>query len=308
MESSMAEALKDMVSRYIDAVGGGDGSFAMPVPVPGLAISRVSQPVIPHHRIYRPTICVVLQGAKRILSGDRVLDYGENQLLIVTVELPASGQIVEASPEQPYLGLNIDFDPVLMREVMDDLENPPKPSGDGIACVFVQDFDEALQDCVRRLLNLMETPKAIPVLARSIMREICYWLLTGPNGREICKLALPGSHARRMSDAIYRLSDNFAEPVRIEELAAVARMSPSSFHQHFKTLTSMTPLQYQKHMRLLEARRLMVTDGANVASAAYQVGYESASQFSREYTRMFGTPPKRDVSEMRASPMETAAA
>lgn len=303
----MPEALKDMVARYIDAVGGGDGAFMTPVAVPGLALSRVSRPVMPHHRVYRPTICVVLQGAKRILSGERVLDYGENQLLIVTVELPASGQIVNASPEQPYIGLNIDFDPAMMREVLDDLDNPPKPSGDGIACVFVQDFDAALEDCVRRLLKLVETPTAIPVLSRSIMREICYWLLTGPNGREICKLALPGSHARRMSDAIHLLRGNFAAPVRIEELAAVARMSPSSFHQHFKTLTSMTPLQYQKHMRLLEARRLMVTDGANVASAAYQVGYESASQFSREYTRMFGAPPKRDVSEMRASPMAAAA-
>lgn len=301
----MPAALKEAILAYIDAQGGGDGAFA--TEVPGLAVTRASQPVMPHHRIYRPTICVVVQGAKQIMTGDRVLDYGENQLLIVTVEIPASGQIVSASRERPYLGLNIDFDPAIMREVMDDMGKPPRPSGEGVAGVFVQDFDAAIEDCVRRLIQLTETPKAIPVLARSILREICYRLLAGPNGGEICKLALPGSHARRMTDAIYLLRERFAEPVRIEQLAAVARMSPSSFHQHFKTLTSMTPLQYQKHLRLLEARRLMVTGGANVASAAYQVGYESSSQFSRDYARMFGTPPKRDVSEMKVLPMVVAA-
>jgi AraC-like DNA-binding protein len=300
----MAMSLKEAVLAYIDAHGG-DGSF--PTPVPGVAVARASQLVMPHHRIYKPTICLVLQGAKQIMTGDRVLDYGENQLLIVTVEMPASGQIVSASPERPYLGLNIDFDAAIMREVMDDLEKPPKPANEGVPGVFVQDFDAALEDCVRRLIQLTQMPKAIPVLCRSIMREICYWLLTGPNGGEICKLALPGSHMRRMTDAIYLLRENFAEPVRIEQLASVARMSPSSFHQHFKTLTSMTPLQYQKHLRLLEARRLMVADGVNVASAAYQVGYESASQFSREYARMFGMPPKRDVAEIKTLPMATAA-
>jgi AraC-like DNA-binding protein len=301
----MLSALKEAITEYVDAHGGGDGAFA--TEVPGLALTRASRPVMPHHRIYRPTICVVVQGAKQIMTGDRVLDYGENQLLIVTVEIPASGQIVCASRERPYLGLNIDFDPSIMREVMDDMDKPPKPSGEGVAGVFVQDFDAAIGDCVRRLIQLTETPKAVPVLARSIMREICYWLLMGPNGSEICKLALPGSHTRRMTDAIYLLREHFAEPVRIEQLAAVARMSPSSFHQHFKTLTSMTPLQYQKHLRLLEARRLMVANGANVASAAYEVGYESASQFSREYTRMFGIPPKRDVSEMKGLAMVAAA-
>lgn len=297
--------LKSVIASYIDAMGGGDGM--MHTPIDGLVLTRASQPVMPHHRIYKPTICLVAQGAKKIATGDRVLDYGENQLLIVTVEIPAAGQIVAASPDRPYLGLNIDFDPAIMREVMDEMASPPKPAGDGIATVFVQDLDATLEDCIRRLLQLLDRPGAIPVLSRSIMREICYWLLTGPNGREICKLALPGSHTRRVADAIYKLRDNFSEPVRIDELAAIARMSPSSFHQHFKTLTSMTPLQYQKHMRLLEARRLMVADGASVTTAAYQVGYESASQFSREYSRMFGVPPKRDVTDIKALQIETAA-
>jgi AraC-like DNA-binding protein len=154
-----------------------------------------------------------------------------------------------------------------------------------------------------RLVRLLATPKAIPVLYPSIMREIYYWLLSGPNAGAICKIALPNGHTQRIADAIYVLRENFSRSIRIEELAATARMSPSSFHQHFKTLTSMTPLQYQKQLRLLEARRLMVSDAANVTRAALQVGYESPSQFSREYARMFGTPPKRDAMTMKAMAM-----
>lgn len=302
----MLRALKEAIQSYIDSTAGrADGRFQ--TPVEALSVSRVSQPVMPHHMIYRPTICIVVQGAKQIMVGDRVFDYHEMQSLVVTFEVPALGQITKASEEEPYIGLNIDFDAGILREVMEAMEEPPRPAGDGAAGVFVQDFDGLLADCVLRLMRLTQTPKAIPVLYPAIMREICYWLLTGPNGAEVSKLALPGSHARRMTDAINLLRENFAEPMRIEQLAAVARMSPSSFHQHFKQLTAMTPLQYQKNLRLLEARRLMVSGGVSVASAAYQVGYESASQFSREYARMFGTPPKRNVTEMKVQPLQAVA-
>jgi transcriptional regulator GlxA family with amidase domain len=152
-----------------------------------------------------------------------------------------------------------------------------------------------------RLVKLISNPKAISVLYPAIMREICFWLLSGPYGGEICKIAMPDSQTRRITDAIYLLRDNFTTPLRIRQLAATARMSPSSFHQHFKALTSMTPLQYQKQLRLLEARRLLLSGSVNVAGAAYQVGYESASQFSREYARAFGTPPKRSVMDIKAT-------
>jgi AraC-like DNA-binding protein len=148
---------------------------------------------------------------------------------------------------------------------------------------------------------MLETPGATAALYPAITREICFWLLTGPHGAEVCKLTLPGSHTLRIAAAIGHLRDNFTRSVRVEELAQTAGMSTSSFHQHFKALTSMTPLQYQKQLRLLEARRLMLTDGANVSSAAYQVGYESASQFSREYSRMFGAAPKRDAIELKGA-------
>jgi AraC-like DNA-binding protein len=236
------------------------------------------------------------------MFGERLCDYRAMQSLLISVEMPAFGQVTQASAERPMIAVNLELDVGILREVLEEMDTPPKPAGEGGPGVFVQDFGPELQDCILRLTRMLSTPKAIPILYPAIMREISFWLLSGKNGGEICKLALPGSHTRRVADAIHLLRSNFTAPVRVEELAAAAKMSPSSFHQHFKLLTAMTPLQYQKQLRLLEARRLMVTDGANVASAAYRVGYESASQFSREYARMFGTPPKRDVTEMRAMP------
>jgi AraC-like DNA-binding protein len=158
-----------------------------------------------------------------------------------------------------------------------------------------------LADCVARLVRLAGTPKAVPLLYPSIMREICYWLLNGPYGGEIRKLASPETHVERIARALHRIRNNFSQTLRIDQLAEEARMSASSFHQHFKSMTTMTPLQYQKRLRLLEARRLMLSEAASVAEAAYQVGYESASQFSREYSRMFGVPPKRDSLSYRVA-------
>ncbi|MBY0382731.1 MAG: AraC family transcriptional regulator [Xanthobacteraceae bacterium] len=184
-------------------------------------------------------------------------------------------------------------------DVLDNLDHPPRPGAERTSGVFVQDVGGPLADSLLRLLQLLDTPAALPVLQSSILHEIYFWLLTGPNSAEICKLATVDSHTERLSRAIHLLRD-LSRPVRTEQLAAAAQMSLSSFHQHFKALTSMTPLQYQKHLRLLEARRLMLTDAATATTAAYQVGYESPSQFSREYARMFGAPPRRDVEGVRA--------
>jgi AraC-like DNA-binding protein len=244
---------------------------------------------------------VVLQGAKEVAFGDRTLRYDAMQSLIVSIELPAQGRIVEASPGAPFIGLHLDLDITGLRAVLEGLENPPQPADAGFS-VFVDDLTGPLADCVLRLLRLAETPDAIPVLYPALQREICYWLLAGKNGSQIALLALPDSHTRRIADAIRLLRQDFARTIRVEELAQAARMSPSSFHHHFKTLTAMTPLQYQKQLRLIEARRLMLTDAANASNAAYRVGYESASQFSREYARMFGAPPKRDVAALKAMP------
>jgi AraC-like DNA-binding protein len=293
----MSAALKDAVTQYMQAVGG-EGLF--PTAVDGLVMMRTSNETLPHHMIYKPALCIVVQGAKQLMLGDQVFNYEEMQSLVVSVELPAFGFVTRASADKPYLGITLEFDVAVMREVMEQLDMPSKPGGRAGLGVFVDHLDSPLSECIGRLIRMLDMPKAIPILYPSIMREICFWLLTGANGAEIAKLALPDGHTQRITEAIYLLRDDFARPIRIEQLAAAARMSPSSFHQHFRALTSMTPLQYQKHLRLLEARRLMVAGRANVMRAAYQVGYESTSQFSREYARMFGVPPRRDAAGIKS--------
>jgi AraC-like DNA-binding protein len=300
----MQTALIDALNSYADASGGGEGVFH--TPMPAFSFMRTSHETLPHHMVYKPSLCIVAQGQKQVLFEDSALTYREMQALIVSVEIPALGRVTKASPEKPLLGMVLELDIGIMRQVMEELETPPLPNDDVGLGLFVTDFEGPLADCVVRLVRLLATPKAIPVLYPAIMREISFWLLTGKNGGEVCKLVLPNSRTRRLAEAIQVLREDFTRPVRIEQLASVAHMSPSSFHQHFKTLTSMTPLQYQKQLRLIEARRLMTAGDINVTGAAYQVGYESASQFSREYARMFGTPPKRDVGELKSTPQEPA--
>jgi AraC-like DNA-binding protein len=294
----MSDSLVEIITRYTEAQTG-DSPYA--TAIPGLIIMRANHEKQPSHLIFKPALCVVAQGAKWSVIGNQRFDYRAGQALVVSVETPALGRVAQASPSEPYLGVIIEFDLAIMREVMEALDTPPPATGDVGFGVFVADFSGPLADCVWRSVRLLDTPRAIPMLYPSIMREICYWLLTGPHGAEVARIALANSHAQRVISAIHALRDRFAESVRIEDLASIAQMSSSAFHREFKALTSMTPLQYQKQLRLLEARRLMVTDAANVETAAFQVGYESASQFSREYSRMFGAPPRRDLAASRAT-------
>jgi AraC-like DNA-binding protein len=263
--------------------------------VAGMVLLRSDHERPPVHLIFKPALCIVVQGAKWAVFGDQHMDYRAGQALIVSVETPALGRVAQASPTEPFLGIIIEFDLAIMREVADTL-GTPAPGGEGPGSgVFVTDFAGPLADCTLRLVRLLDTPKAIPVLQPAIMREIAYWLLSGPHGAEVARMVLANTHAHRVIAAIHRLRDRFAEPVRIDDLAASAQMSASAFHRQFRRLTAMTPLQYQKQMRLLEARRLMVGEAASAETAAFAVGYESASQFSREYSRMFGLPPRRDA-------------
>lgn len=281
------------VTAYIEDQGGGQGLF--PTPIEGFNIVRSFQAMMPMRQLYRPSLCVVLRGAKELCFGEHRLDYNAMECLVVTVKLPATGRIVEASAEAPYVGVLIDFDVAMLRSVLEQLDEPPVPTSASAPGAFVGKVDEPLVECILRLLRMSAMPKAISILYPSVMRDICYWLLSGPYGGELCKLALPESNVERVVKAIAVLHADFVRTLRVEELAGAARMSLSSFHQHFKALTSMTPLQFQKQLRLLEARRLMMSEAVNVAEAAYQVGYESASQFSREYSRTFGVAPKRDA-------------
>ncbi len=296
----MSHALKDAIRSYFAKKGYADGLYA--TEIDGLTLMRSTTEILPNPTVYRPSLCVVVQGAKQVLFGDRLFKYAEMQYLVISVALPAFGRVTKASAETPLLAFYLDFDMSILRDVMSALEVPPPKSGEAGFGVFVANLSEPFADCLTRLIRLLESPAAIPVLYPAVMREICFWLLTGPHGGEVCTLALPNSHTQRISRAIHLLREQFSKPIRIEHLAAVAGMSASSFHQHFKMLTAMTPLQYQKQLRLLEARRLLIDSGANVAHAAYRVGYESASQFSREYARMFGRPPKRDATDLRAQP------
>ncbi len=267
--------------------------------VDGLAIMRADHPKPPSHMIFRPAMCIVAQGAKWATFGDNRLEYSAGQALVIGVETPSIGRVVEASPGEPCLVLAFELDLAIMRSVAEGLDTPPIASGEPGRGVFVTDFQGPLADCALRLVRLLDTPKAIPTLHPIIMREICYWLLTGPHGGDVARLTLANGPSRRVISAMHSLRNRFKEAVRIAELAAVAQMSPSAFHRQFKALTSLTPLQYQKQLRLLEARRLMVSRAFNVEAAAFEVGYESPSQFSREYTRMFGVPPKRDVKHLQ---------
>jgi AraC-like DNA-binding protein len=293
----MSNALIEAVKRYTDEQAGKGSPFI--TAIDGMAILRADHEKPASHLIMKPALCVVVQGTKWTTFGDRRYDYPAGRALVVSVEMPAFSRVVEASPAEPFLAIVIQFDLAVMRDVMERLEAPPELEDNLGRGVFVTDFDGPLADCVLRMVRLLDTPQAIPILAPMIMREICYWLLTGPHGGEVAKVVLANSHAQRVVTAIHTLRDQFAETIRIEDLAAVAQMSPSAFHRQFKALTSMTPLQYQKQLRLLEARHLMVTGDANAEVAAYQVGYESASQFSREYARMFGAPPRRDIASLK---------
>ncbi|GGF43849.1 AraC family transcriptional regulator [Aliidongia dinghuensis] len=292
MPGQLAEALL----RYTDSQSG-ESPFM--TAIDGLAVMRSDHPKPPSHMISRPAMCIVAQGAKWATFGGNRLEYRAGQALVVGVETPSIGRVVEANPDEPCLVLAIELDLAIMRSVAEGLDAPPKVSGEPGRGVFVTDFQGPLADCALRLVRLLDTPGAIPTLYPIIMREICYWLLTGPHGGDVARMALANSPSQRVISAMHSLRCRFRETVRIDELAAIARLSTSAFHRQFKALTSLTPLQYQKQLRLLEARRLMVSRAFNVEAAAFEVGYESPSQFSREYARMFGAPPKRDVTQMQ---------
>jgi len=303
-------SLLELARRHTETQPGGS---PFRTPVPGLILLRSEHEKLPAHLVFRPSLCITVQGSKWSTFGGCRYVYGAGQALVVSVEMPAISRIEQASPHQPYLGVIIELDLATMHETLEKLETlkpldtlpgsgaveeDAAPAGPG---VFVANFDGPLADCALRMVRLLDTPSAIPAIAPLIMREICYWLLAGPQGSDVARMALANGHVRRVVNAIHVLRDQFTQALSIDELAAVAQMSASAFHRQFKALTAMTPLQYQKQLRLLEARHRMLAGTANAETAAYQVGYESASQFSREYARMFGAPPRRDIEALKSA-------
>jgi AraC-like DNA-binding protein len=267
--------------------------------VPGLSLFRREEPTEPFSGLYEPSLCLVAQGSKRVLLGDDTYTYDPRNYLITSVHLPTIVCVTEASRERPYLGLKLVLDLREVSELMLDTHLPsplPPQFCRGMATGRVT---LPLVDAVHRLIDLLEEEKAIPILGPLIHREILYRLLTGEQGARLREFAVSGSRSRQIAHTIEWMKQHFTESISVEDLSRMAGMSPSSFHQHFRAMTALSPLQYQKQLRLQEARRLMLTERLDAATAAFRVGYESPSQFSREYGRMFGAPPRRDMTHLR---------
>jgi AraC-like DNA-binding protein len=244
--------------------------------------------------MHNPALALIAQGSKRVLIGDEEYEYDPLHYMVTSVDLPAVGKVEVVSATQPYLGLRLDLDVKVIGELIQDESLPPARHADPSRGLYVNRLSATMLDAVLRLLRLLDTPDDIPILAPMIKREILYRLLRHGQGARLRQIALQDSQTQRVAKAIRLLRENFAQSLRIESIARDVHMSVSSLHHHFKAITAMSPLQYQKQLRLQEARRLMLLGDIDVAIAAHRVGYESASQFSREYSRCFGAPPLRD--------------
>lgn len=267
--------------------------------IPGLSLFRRDQPTEPISGMYEPSVCLAVQGSKRVLLGEDTYLYNSSHYLITSVHLPTIVQIMEASPEKPYLGLRLKFDLREVAQLMVDSNLPqprPQQSSRGMA---TGEVTLQLVNAFIRLIDLLADEKDIPILAPVIQREIIYRLLVGEQGERLRQIATAGSQSQQIAKAIGWLKSNYTQAVSMDELAAQANMSTSTLHHHFKALTALSPLQYQKQLRLQEARRLMLAERMDAANAAFQVGYESPSQFNREYSRLFGAPPLRDIRSLQ---------
>lgn len=279
----------------------GDKTGAFPTPVPGLEVARFNAPGPIASYLYEPSLCMIARGAKRTVLGDRVLRYNEDTFLLTSVGLPTVVQIERASEQYPYVAFQLFFDLDIARQLIVDMNMGGYPATERGAGMVTGAVTEELLDAVQRLLNLIGRPEDAPFLAQGIHREILYRLLTSPSGAQLRQTVRLGTQSNRAAKAVALLRQNFRQPLRIERLAEETGMAVSTLHRHFKTVTSLSPLQFQKHLRLHEARRLMLTNNVDAGVAASQVGYESVTQFNREYRRLFGAPPKRDVLTLRAT-------
>jgi AraC-like DNA-binding protein len=269
------------------------------------SVIRVSQPSEPTHGVFGAAVCVVAQGRKQVLSGGAVLVYDALNYLVASVDLPVIGQVVDASPEAPYLCFRMTLDPAVIGDLLLQLGGEPalaQDAGPLVGAMAVSQVNPPLLDAVMRMVRLIDTPRDAAVLAPLIEREILYRMLLGDQGPRLAQIARADGRMRQVKRAIGWITQHFNQPFSIEELAAEARMSPSALHRHFKAVTALSPLQYQKQIRLQEARKLILAQRLDAGSAGHAVGYDSPSQFSREYARLFGAPPLRDAARLRSRP------
>ncbi|GAB6126200.1 AraC family transcriptional regulator [Humidesulfovibrio idahonensis] len=281
------------------------GDFSMTA-IPGLGLSHREAPTEQTGYIHEPSLCLVVQGAKRLLLGEEVFSYDADHYLIVSVDLPVVGQILDASPEKPFLAMVLKLDPRMISQLLVDGNLPQPRTQQTSRGMAVSRVTLSMLCAFQRLLDLLDQPEDIPILAPLVQREIVYRLLVGEQGPRLRQMGAAGTQSNQLAQAIDWLKKNYTQPLRVDDLAAHASMSTSTFHRHFRELTAMSPLQFQKRLRLHEARRIMFTDHLDATSVAFQVGYESSTQFNREYSRVFGAPPLRDIKSLRQQTTGTA--
>ncbi|MEO0988321.1 MAG: AraC family transcriptional regulator [Cyanobacteria bacterium J06639_14] len=293
--TNQCQELASLLTRHTDGKGDGFHQTA----INQMVLQRASSVPTAIHGVFNPFFAILVQGKKKVLLGEEVYPYSAAQYLVASVDLPLSAFVVEAAPEKPYLSLKVNIDPCQLCDLAIQTSPTKRQQENAVRGLFVRTIDQPLLDCTLRLAKLLDTPQDIAILAPLMMRELYYHLLMSDQGAAVRQIATSGSNMQRIAEVIKQLKADLARPMQVENLARQAGMSASSFHYHFKAVTSMSPLQYHKQLRLLEARRLMLAENFNASNAAYQVGYESPSQFSREYSRMFGAPPIRDVERLR---------
>jgi len=303
-ETQRAQAGRDELAELVALAVREDGAVDAPG---GLRLLRRSSPTPKEHGVSSPALCVIAQGSKEVLLGDDCYRYDANRYLITAAALPTATRVTEATEERPYLGVVLDLDPALVGSVMVEAGHPAPRDQAAVRAFDVSPLDAGLLDAVVRLVGLLDSPADEAHFLRPLVtREIVFRLLKGEQGGRLRQIAVLGGHSHRIARAIARLREDFDRPVRIEDIARESGMSVSGFHHHFRAVTAMSPLQFQKHLRLQEARHLMLVEDLDAASAGYRVGYSDASHFTREYKRLFGAPPMRDVERLREAEMEIA--
>ena len=288
----MTNSLIDRILHLADRSGAGDVPFS--TVVPGLSVVRTRAPTQLLHTVFAPVFCLVLQGEKQIIAGPRTVAFGRNASLIVSLDLPGLSRITQASAAEPYAALALELDPVLLRDLAAEMPAPRSPDAHALAAAPA---DAEIADAMARLFRLTDKPQAIPIVAPLIVREIHFWLLSSAHGAMLRNLAHADSRASGIARAIAAIRQDFATTQPVAALARIAGMSASAFHDHFRNITGTSPLQFQKQLKLAEARRLIREGGLSVSGTAFAVGYESPTQFSRDYARLFGAPPQRDRKE-----------
>ena len=281
------------------AIARSDGDF--PTQVSGVSLHRRSTPAAPMPCIYGLGLGLVLQGGKQVLLGNEVFDFSPGSSLLTTVDLPVVTHVAQASRDVPFLGIQVNLDSQVILEEAANLNLGPLPKGFSYRPISLEPLDGPLVDALNRLLRLLAEPHHINALAPLIRREITVRLLTGPHGHHLRHVVTAGTPSQQIARVMAWMKQNFHRPLSMDEIAASANMSPSTFRQHFREIAGMSPLQYQKQLRLQEARQMMLNEDVDVSVAGLRVGYESPSQFSREYSRLFGAPPLQDIRRLRLS-------